>query len=104
MSAFVKNRSNQNYSFGLYRANEVSVAAFVTEGDELSGFIRQCIFKKDSRHAVCLIVKKYDRQRAECLSQFLRIWEVTGSVLYQMPAVLTGTLSDFLSQFRPTRK
>jgi len=57
ISAFVKNRSNQNYSFGLYRANEVAVAVFITEGNELSAFIKQGIFKKGSRHAVCLIVK-----------------------------------------------
>jgi len=55
--AFVKNRSNKNYSFGLYRANEVEVAAFFTEGNELSAFTKQGIFKKESRHAVCLIVK-----------------------------------------------
>jgi hypothetical protein len=57
MSAFVKNRSNQNCSFGLYRANKVSVAAFTTRDNELSGFIELRIFKKDSRHAVCLIEK-----------------------------------------------
>jgi len=43
--------------FGLYRANEVSVAAFITEGNEPSVFIKLGIFKKHSRHAVCLIVK-----------------------------------------------
>jgi hypothetical protein len=57
MSAFVKNRSKQNCSFGLYRANEVAVADLTTQGNELSGFIELAIFKKDSRNAVCLIEK-----------------------------------------------